>query len=247
METDTSSLSLCDREQHFTQLSEALWRAYRAGKKTDLTEKARELVARFLKERMDPDTEAQLRNAIAKKRERLLAAAFDVCGTHGYITDLALQCRELQEFIVASGAGVRDAIQKCDPVLLREAIDKSENIGYNDGDTVHARGMLQRIERLDQEAAKVNTETGCIEERANAVLEAARVIGYKSSSIKELQLLVADPVRFLDAQYKAAVSRQDCDYAIAVAMRRKDIFMQRHSDELELQKCSLLRGLLRKH
>ena len=242
METDVSELGLHDREQHFTELSEALWQAERAGQKTKLTEKAREQITRFLMERMDPITEAQLRRAIAQKREHILANALEVCGAHGYINDLVQQCRELQRHIAESGAGVRAAIEKCDPVLLRQAIAKSDDIGYNDGDTVMARSILQRINRLEKEAALAKTETGCIDARVTTVLDAARTIGYHSPAIKELQSLVADPMRFLDAQYKAAVVRQDCDSAIIAAMRLKEIFVQRHSDELDLSKCPLLRG-----
>ena len=244
LETDVSNLTLRDREQHFTELSEALWQADRAGKKTELTERARERISKFLQERIDADAEAQVRHAIAKKKEGLLAAALEMCGVSGYITELVQKCRDLQRHIAESGAGIRAAIQKCDRALLEQAIAKSDKIGFHDGDTVMARIILQRVERLDEEAAKVYTETGCIQERVQTILDAARIVGYKGASIQKLEALVADSLRFYTAQYKSAVARQDCDYAISASIRIKDVFVQRHSDELQqLENCSLLRGL----
>ena len=125
---------------------------------------------------------AQVRHAIAKKKERLLAAALKVCGVSGYITDLVQECRYLQRHIPESGAGIRAAIQKCDRALLEQSIAKSDKIGFHDGDTVMARIILQRIERLDEEAAKVHTETGCIQERLQTILAAARIVSYKGVS-----------------------------------------------------------------
>ena len=245
LETDVSKLPLRDCEHHFTELSEALWQADRAGKKSELTERARERISKFLQERIDADAEAQLRRAIAEKKERLLAAALEVCGANAYITELVQECRNLQRHIAESGAGIRAAIQKCDRTLLEKAIARSDNIGFNDGDTVMARAILHRIERLDEEAAKVHTKTGCIEERVQTILHAARIIGYAGAPIKKLEALVADPFQFYTAQYNSAVARQDCDYAISVSIRLKDIFVQRQSDELQqLENCSLLRGLI---
>ena len=107
-------------------------------------------------------SEAQVRDAIEKKKKKkhLLAAA-----PHGCITKLVQKCRSLQRHLAKSGAGVRAAIKKCDRELLEKAIAKSDKIGYNDGDTVMARAILQRIHHLDEEAAKVRTKTGCFGER----------------------------------------------------------------------------------
>ena len=242
--TDVDGLPLQDQEQHFVHLSEALWDADRTGTKTPLVAKARERITQFLGERMDPVTEAQLKQALAQKKEHLLADVLEVCGVHGYISKPVQQCRELLAGIMESAAAVRAAVEKCDRELLGQAIAKCDEIGYGASDklVVRARAMLQRIARIDEEAAKVQTEAGCIEERVRAVLVSAHAIGYTSPVIQNLRVLAADPTRFLSAQYNAAVARQDCDCAIHVAVRRKDVHVQRYAKELQLEKCGLLRG-----
>ena len=196
-------------------------------------EKARQMLERYMEERMDPATKKRLKKAYKNMDKHELQDVLDYCEQEGFVTDMTRKCTDMLNQICDADEALEFAVSKGSEEFLTKALEMCDSFGYNKPNVQHARRLLTRIIRVKEEAAVAVQYA--VEDQIRTVVSAAREVNTVSTDIAMLQNWLAMPrEEFLGVMYAKAKACDDHDRAIRIDIERKDIFVAKKKRSLDM-------------
>merc|ERR1712032_1244726 len=89
---DYSGFNKAKKERYFQELYQAVREADKFRVKSKISQKGRDMLEKFMEERMDAATKRKLQEAYDKRSKKKLRAALGICQEKGFITKLVREC-----------------------------------------------------------------------------------------------------------------------------------------------------------
>jgi len=226
-----------DRENYFIELAAAVRSADEFRINTRDAEIARQMLDRFVEERMDPVTKRQLEEAYASKDMKKLEAVLRICEAHGYQTSIVRKCQDLLEKITDAEAALRVAMQEVSEEFLEKAIAMCEEFAYESENVQAARDLLANLVRAKEMIARSMQTLN--HEHLKKTLDFCASFNYNSLLVQECQ---AKYDQVMSVRAKLNEARKDVDIkALTAAI---EAAQELGYDAPLVYECTLLLGRL---
>ena len=204
---DYTAFNRAKKERFFTELSQAVREADKFRVKSKISEKGRDLLERFMDERMDDSTKRKLQEGYDRRSKKKLKAALQICQEKGWITKLVRKCAEILEQIEDADEAIQAAIQQCSESFLKRAIGMCDELKYNSRDVEAARELLSRIQELKRKLKKCKAHRDkSTKKQLKSLLKDCNKIGYSTKLVEVCEALLKQ-IQQADAALMKAVAQ----------------------------------------
>ena len=188
---DYSGFNKAKKERYFQELSQAVREADKFRVKTKVAERGRDLLEKFMEQRMDAATKRKLQDGYDRRSKKKLKAALAICQDKGWITKLVRKCGEMLEQIADADEAIQAAMGQCNEAFLIRAIAMCDELEYNASNVEAARELLGRIQELKGKLKKCKAHRDkSTKKKLKSLLKQCKKIEYTTKLVTACEALL---------------------------------------------------------